>query len=244
MKSNTTPVEINGAVESHPSYGMIGISRVTGQASGLFGSDITHNNFVMIRIYGHGERERVPGHDFYRAGSGALVASIAMTEMQFAHMITSLNSGDTPCTLRHANGVAIPYAESTDTKMIVDHAKADLEKQLESVLTSISKAVASLDAMAEGSAPASKTRLKELSREIRIVTQNLPSNLDYLQQEVGTAMDKIHTEALASTEAHINSTIRDIGLQALQHSLSGPDSDAPPTPAGGQGGLLERLVRR
>ena len=83
----------------HESFGMLQISRVSGESGNLFGSSIQHQHFIEMRI--------CPGHksrDLYQDWIGSSMLpyiTINMSNSQFAEAITGLNLGSgTPVTLK------------------------------------------------------------------------------------------------------------------------------------------------
>jgi len=89
--------------ETHPSYGCIGISQVSGKGV-LFGSEVSHQHFISITI---SEARRVVDEPREFVMSDRELVRIAMTQAQFAEMITSPNRGSgVPCTIERFTGDA------------------------------------------------------------------------------------------------------------------------------------------
>jgi hypothetical protein len=82
----------------HESYGMIGISRVSGCSGPLFGSSIEHQNTIQITISKAKLDRREYHSDSHYKGSD--IVNIEMSQSQFAEAITSMNTMGTPCTIR------------------------------------------------------------------------------------------------------------------------------------------------
>ena len=89
----------SGAVtEKHPAFGTIGVFRTSGQRH-LFGSPLQrHQGYVTIRV-NHAEKVR-SGRGYYWYFARKNIIEVALSEAQFAQLITSWNVGEgVPCTL-------------------------------------------------------------------------------------------------------------------------------------------------
>lgn len=108
---------------THPAYGIISIHRTSGGAR-LFRSDFEHQHYITIDI---STAYETPGYGVKgNVYNDAQIISLAMSEAQFARMITSLNVGcGTPCTLERVGvppalkpfeGKQIPRVEREDLR--------------------------------------------------------------------------------------------------------------------------------
>ena len=90
-----------GTAEAHPSYGIVGISRISGNTA-LFESEVKHMYYIALRIK---EAERWQDGTKVRVHGRRELIEIYLTEAQFAQLITSANIGDgVPCTLHYVAG--------------------------------------------------------------------------------------------------------------------------------------------
>lgn len=96
MPIKPTPIKIEeiqdghqkgGTKETHESYGMISISRISiggdDRRQAMFGSDATHDHLIAIRVRTGGERVRNLNHDWYHV-NGPEVLDVWLTEAQYA----------------------------------------------------------------------------------------------------------------------------------------------------------------
>lgn len=107
----TTPVatDKHGA-EVHPSFGMIGASRVSCSPPGksLFDSEIRHQHYVRLTIQ-RAHRRRELNHDWIH-GDQELI-EVAMSEAQWASFVSSMNTSGVSCTIqRYADEIFVPEA--------------------------------------------------------------------------------------------------------------------------------------
>lgn len=100
---------------THPAFGLIGFSRVSGGENTLFGSSIKHNDRIIMRLK-HAKQDRHLHDDWYH-GRG-LITEVEMSYSQFAECISSLNVGEgVPCTIRYTekDGM-VPYIKENVSK--------------------------------------------------------------------------------------------------------------------------------
>jgi hypothetical protein len=97
------------AAEIHPSFGLVSISRVSGSRR-LFESPFEHQHYITLSI-SRADRSRTDLHYNHIMPCGEIV-EVAMSEVQFAQMVTSLNMGvGTPCTISHLDGEMVKEPE-------------------------------------------------------------------------------------------------------------------------------------
>lgn len=84
---------------TEPCAAVLAFSRGYGGAKGLYGSKISHQNFISMRVKSAYTNHQY-GHDSYYGDE--LLLEVEMSASQFAEAITSLNMGDgVPVTLRY-----------------------------------------------------------------------------------------------------------------------------------------------
>src|SRR5687767_12050919 len=86
-----------GTTESHPAYGQISASRVSGSIN-LYGSDFRHNHYVIVSIH-RSVLDRDLSHDWPFPRQE--IIEVALSESQWAHFVSSLNAGSgAQCTIQ------------------------------------------------------------------------------------------------------------------------------------------------
>jgi hypothetical protein len=94
--------------KQHPSFGVVSLSRAHGTNHSLFGSSITHNNFIILSIK-RAILKRNLSHDWIMPDGHAPIVEVEMSATQFAEAITSFNKGEgSPCTITYVDGKQIP----------------------------------------------------------------------------------------------------------------------------------------
>jgi hypothetical protein len=200
-------------LEKHPSYGMVGFSRIThGGARGgtnLFGSSLTHSHTIALRIK-RATKGRHGSDDWYYGGETLI--EVEMSPAQFAEAITTLNVGDgIPCTIRRIGDQGVENCpevsmrqrfenEFNDTCTHVSDLAADMIKKVEGMLTQKTIKV---------------SERKELLETLRMLSMNLKSNLPFINSQFNEAMDKVVADAKSSVEAAITHRISDLGIKTF-----------------------------
>jgi hypothetical protein len=200
----------------HESYGMVALSRVQGQMN-LHGSPIRPGHFMMLRIH-----ECSPS-SHHNLGTdwrfeGACVAEIAMSEMQFAEMITTPNLGSgVPCTLRYArNGEGLhhyeePPRQHTEASRTRDEFRSEVEERM-ATMKAVKRRIDTL--MEEGSL--AKARRMEIGGEIDRLLQLFTSSAPFFMERFEENAEKVVTTAKAEITAHAEMVARHVGIAALK----------------------------
>lgn len=196
--------------ELHPSYGQVVVSRVSGHTS-LFGSPFKHQYYITLSI-GRSSRERSLGRDWHFGGMRGGLIEIAMSESQWAHMISSVGQGGgVPCTLQYVGGQ--PQAECPD-QMEVERFHADIDKDMKDAAAFMTDALAKMQALVEDKSPTKEKRKEALSALIN-VGRKLEDSAPWIAKQLRERMDTIVNEAKTEVEAYVVRTIVDSGIQKL-----------------------------
>lgn len=87
--------------ESHPAFGVIGITRWQGSGMRMFGSDFVHRVGLTLTIK-RAERHRSLSNDWYHGREE--IVQISMSEAQWATLVSSVGQGEgVPCTLEYVD---------------------------------------------------------------------------------------------------------------------------------------------
>lgn len=196
-----------GGEEKDPSFGLVSISRVSGMRR-LFESPFEHQNFVTLSIK-RAYRTRTDLHSNYIGDGGELI-EIAMSETQFAAMVTSLNMGvGTPCTIAHYEGKIIPEPRPDQTKQTFAH-------EAREHFTDLAKMAAELEKLTETPAKDVKAPQRERMNFLALkIHQAVTSSMDFFHERFQESMDKVVMVAQGEVQAHVLSVIQKAGLKAL-----------------------------
>lgn len=186
-----------GPKTNHPTFGMIGASRVTCGPGGLyaFGSRIKHSAFIDITIR-RASLERDLNHDWFY-GEDELI-EVRLTEAQWATFVSSLNVGfGVPCTLCHV--MCERQGEVPKPEDSIAQAKMEAREEGRSVMSRLKALCNRLD---DAVVNPKKTELREILRDLKIAVDNFPGNHAYLYRSFEEHVENVVTDAKASVEAH------------------------------------------
>lgn len=212
--------------ETHPSYGMVGISRVSIGGSAkmrLFGSSLDrHYSTIRLRIH---EAERIHSLGQDRFHARRCVVEIEMSAAQFAEFVTTPNVGDgVPCTIRYVNNERIadpPDGPRVEAEMVREGFDENVRK-VAARLDALMKMAAKLEKVA----PSAADR-KEIAHEIRMARQEIASNLPFMLNQFEEATTRITTAAKAEVEAFVTHAVLSTGLDTLKKLRAPIDADEP-----------------
>lgn len=195
---------------THPAYGLAAISKLSGSSIGLFGSSVTCNHPISLRISKASVRRDLCTDWYYPE---AEIVEIWLSPAQFTEMITSPNSGvGVPCTIRHVGyeyNEMPPIASKREqfTDEVREHA-ATIAKRLDS-LEEFAKKL-------QDAKTVSKADRKELLERIRMARQEIASNLPFVLDQFNEHADKILSEAKSEFEAFLSQRFIDAGMSLAQ----------------------------
>jgi hypothetical protein len=199
---------------THPAFGQIGASRVTGGTT-LYGSDFVHQNFVTISIR-RSELNRGLSHDWH-FGTDELI-EVHLSEAQWATFVSSMNVGmGVPCTISHINHEpmpSIPLRQQTD----------EFKKELQEDLTSLGELVMGTIKDVEGELGAGLSIKKKTSilGKLRKLHQQVTSNIPFVTKSLEKHMETTVEKAKVEVNAYIQSHITRAGIDALKSQKDSP----------------------
>lgn len=224
-------VEKGGSLEgwteqSHPAFGVIGVSRVSGTTS-LFDSDVKHGHFIEITI---SEAKKIrTGFTRESVHDGKRLCQVRMSFAQFAQFITTQNVGSgTPCTLHYVQGDEDqPYVskwggrpDPPDPKPFLDKFHAVGKERVQRILSNIDSATEGLKRLFEGVDKPTKANLKAASDAMTSARQDVQANLPYLMECLDEEMEHKLANAVTEFESYVAGSLQEKGLVVLRDELS------------------------
>lgn len=201
-----------GEPAKHPSFGLVQLSRVQQGTRGraLFDSPFRHNHYITMRVH-RATKSRTGLHTDHIMPAEMLV-EIALSEAQFARMVTSPNMGlGTPCTILWA-GEPQPECPADETKKTFIRETEEEFAALTERMRVLEKMVGDMTKKERMNA-ADKEALRSAAFEARRV---LDDHLPFLQKEFTSAMDKIVQQAKTEVEAHVSLVAQRVGLENVK----------------------------
>ena len=219
----------NREAETHPSYGQVQFSRISGGGSRLYGSAIRkHGTSIILRIC---RSELVHDTDIntvWHHGRKTLI-EVELSSAQFATLLTTMNMGDgVPCTIRRLGGEGVenPPDDTPLEHERIGQSLATDGKYAERINGSIAEALEAVDAMLAGKS-LRKGDLEVVQMKLRQAQTNVRSNLPYVLTRFREAAEKVKTTVYAEADAWLTNAVQRAGLTALMGQAPQIEIDAP-----------------
>ena len=201
-----------GKVDKHPSYALLSFSRVSGGSRNLFGSSITHDNTITMRVL-PAKVDRHLNTDWYHK-SGKSYLEVEMSYSQFAEVITSMNMGDGfPVTLRYLDGKKIPDPSFTNKRLQFEDEFRDRMEEIENKLSKITEE--SKDILTNKKT-INKGDREQILNQINSLKQEVSSNIPFVLTCFNEQMDKTVKEAKGEVEAFTQHKMHSLGMEKLE----------------------------
>ncbi|WNL50763.1 hypothetical protein RPALISO_176 [Ruegeria phage RpAliso] len=184
--------------EREPYMATVVVNRTQSNGTYLFDSDAKHDNFVTLSIHRASRERRHGGNYVYAEGE---VMQVAMTESQWATMVSSMGVGSgTPATLQREGGHRIQPPPAPDNNR---------EKFDNDMVTIVEEIIERVDRLAEGK------HTKATKFELRIISDFLRKNIPFIRDRFDEHMEERTDRAKTEVEAHMNAMIQRAGMESL-----------------------------
>lgn len=194
----------------HPSFGMLGFSRVNGNSGYLFGTNVQPDNYIEMRLYiGRMKRDDIEDN-FYPDDN---ILTVKMSLVQFSELITSMNyARGVPCTITSFNGKKVEQAKNIENRKTVS--ARSFNDKMSKFAASINKNMTTAEKLI-----AKKNLSKKDQEELRMmlygIQTELTSNIPFFRQMFQEEMDKIVVDAKSEIDAAMQHTVTKAGIKAL-----------------------------
>lgn len=197
--------------EKHESYGLIGFNRSYGGERYLFGSSIPHNNVITLTIR-EGELDRSLNRDWYY-GRKKLI-EVAMSESQFAELITSFGHGDgVPCTLKEVMGERRESCPFENKRMQFEN---EVKEHIEEIHADTEKLIKETKDLFESKKAFNKADKEKVINLLEKINREIKSNTPFIMSQFNEQMDKTVKEAKGEVEAFTQTKMHSLALEALK----------------------------
>lgn len=206
-------------VETHPAFGAVKISRITGNTGKMFGSHLSnHGGLIRLSIM-EAERIHSLSHDrIYPANRP--VAVVEMTFVQFSELITSPNMSEgVPCTLRRIGERAIPEIPDdiqTEQEKVAAGFKREATEFAGKIRGRFQAIHEILDKKSIGKADRATVR-----EAMRMVVQDIEADMPFVLESFIESAEKTAKAAKAEVEGFLTGAIHRAGLDGLRDHLLG-----------------------
>jgi len=201
---------MNSELEKHESYALVNFSRVTSsQNHNLFGSSIKHSHTITLSI-SKAELRRDLNHE--RFFPRQEIIKVEMSQNQFAELISSMNCGSgVPCTLRRHEDRRVEDPPYRNQRQLFE---SEFKEDVQKIGGQLDTLSSELQQLLDEKAP--KKALKAFAEKIRIVAQDVNSNLPFVQSSFNETMDKTVTEAKGEVESFVLNRVVSLGIESLK----------------------------
>lgn len=204
------PYNDKDVTDTHPSYAMIGFSRVTtNKPENLFGASIKHGTYMTCTIRRANKVRRLSGDNYY---AGEEIISIAMTEDQFARAISSPNVGyGAPCTIEHILGERPPACPEVNPRELYEK---EFAASVKGVYDGVEGLIKEARELLEMKSP-TKANRQVLISKLEALSRDLSSNLPFVQSRFNESVEATIHEARSEVTAHAMEVQARMGMEAL-----------------------------
>jgi hypothetical protein len=205
-----------GIRERHPAFGMIGIYRTNGQRH-LFGSPLEkHQNYVTIRAHRAERLRSGVGYDHYFARKQ--VIEIALSEAQFAQLITSWNSGEgVPCTLDWIAGEGmLPDWPDEDHTSDTARVREEFKDRIADVRKKMVSSINLMEGLLEKKGALTKAEKDQIRFGMTAVQRLLDDTGPFMAEQFVEATEGTVQKAKTEIDAFATRVIQQTGLDALR----------------------------
>lgn len=225
----TVKVDGDRLRKTHPSYVMVGFSRVTHSPPGvrLFGSELPSQAFIRLSVK-TAEEDWHLSQKWHHGWKTLL--ELDLSPAQFAELLTSMNVGSgVPGTLRFLKGDGqIPSAIDEDS--LPDQIKADIKADSQSVIDAARQFGEEVNKIV-GSSKLTKAEKATLIGIATKLQMTLESSMPFVIDQYAEAMDKVTASGKAEVDAFITHAAHKLGMQSLQDVVKAAQlTEGKPTP--------------
>lgn len=197
--------------EKHASWGMIGFYHTQGGARQLFGSDVSNQNTVVLKVK-HAQKSRELGRD-WTMGTDT-ICEVELSALQFAELLTNMNVGDgVPCTVRYTRtDGCIEYKPETSKIDVICKERDAVVDRASSSLQEVKSDIAELI----NNKKITKSVGAELLHKLTTALSDLEgSNFEFYRKQATKEIDKMVVEAKSQISEYIAAKIYSVGLETL-----------------------------
>ena len=192
-------------IASHPAFGQIGASRVSGH-SALYDSEFRHHNYITVSIH-RSRFHRGLSWDWHYAEDELI--EVKLSEAQWATFVSAMNVGSgVPCTINHLAGKQVPDLPDPEPPTL--QFQEEMRKTLEASTATLQKLIEAIDEMGlpKGKADAIKSQVRHSMMQIN-------SNAPFVAKSFGEHMEKTVEKAKAEVHGYMTHVIQRAGLEAI-----------------------------
>lgn len=195
----------------HPSFAQIQVSRINGHKV-MYDSDFNSHNYIALRI-NKSEVIRDLSHDWHHEIEQYI--EVAMSEAQWATLVSSLNSQGVPCTLTYLMGETIDRLPEPTNR--INQFGSELSKHLGSAVQQLTEAMEAVNALG-----LSKAKAAALLSKLSKAQADIKSNAQFVEKSFNKHMENQVEKAKCEANAYLYHVVQRAGLDALTLGIEVP----------------------
>lgn len=204
-------------VDTHPSYGMMAINRITGTRRNLFGSALKEHGTTMRLVIKQGHRTHSSGLDNHY-GTSQPIIEVEMSTSQFTQLITSMNMGDgVPCTILSTQGKRVEQAPEIETEF--DRVRSSFGKKIKAISQKMEDHAAKIDSILNKKTVSAADR-KEIKGIFSNFILEIESNIPFILELFEESADKVVSHSKQEVEGFINQMVAITGIRSIKNQFS------------------------
>ena len=197
---------------NHPSFAQLQVSRINGHKV-LYNSDFNSHNYIALRIH-KSEMIRDLSHDWHHEREQYI--EVAMSEAQWATLVSSLNRQGVPCTLTYLMGETIDLLPEPTNR--INQFGSELSKHLGDAVRQLTEAMELANMLG-----LSKAKTQALLVLLSKAQADIKSNAQFVEKSFNEHMENQVEKAKCDANAYLYHAVQRAGLDALALGVEAPE---------------------
>lgn len=205
---------MNDEKEIHPSYGMLGASRIqSNQNFKLFGSSSGHKNAIKVTLKTCEKNRHLNGNWYY---GNKILFEVYLSPAQWAELLMNMNVGDgVPVTIKQILTTRYPDPPEDNVRLLFEK---EFQEHSNEIVKKLSSSIIEIKEILNKKS-LSKLDREKINKTLNWLIMEIKSNLPYIQNQFNESMDKTVHEAKTEFDAFIIQTLMSLGLEKLKDKI-------------------------
>lgn len=214
-KSEKIQRDITGEIYTHPAFGMISHSRVNGGDKTLTGSDLRHNQNMVIRVHSASMSRSFHSEQF---SPNKVLLEVSMSEHQWATFLSSGNTMGVPCTINARAEETAPLVQvpAIEPESSHDATVNELEDCSKEIVADMRRELIELEVLINAKGSISKVALREKIKALSHTVMKTSCDIPFVVTCHKEAMEKSVQAAKSEVEGFVAHKIHSLGMTELE----------------------------
>ncbi|UIS25281.1 hypothetical protein [Erythrobacter phage vB_EliS-L02] len=198
------PGRLHETKTTHPSFGQVYVGRRSGHTA-LYGSDFIHNNHIVLTIAGS-ELHRNLSRDWHFERGKKI--EIAMSEAQWATLVSSLNmGGGVPCTIEW-HGEPIPRLPLPKNR--ADQFSKEMQEDFADAIKALDTLLEEIDGL-----KVSQKKKDEIKGRAQRAKASITSSAPFVAEQFGEHMENVVEAAKVEVHGYTQNLLTRAGIASI-----------------------------